>query len=553
MRRGICFLCAAVACAQQAALQPEELATLQGHVIHAATGEPVRKAHVTLSSEADHYAADFVAITDETGQFRFADVHPGLYKLIADKAGFLAGQYGQAQSQDDGSLLKINAGDRMHDVTLRLFPAGAISGQILDAEGDPVPGEDVILWARHRRQKSAPFSPADSITSDSHGEYRFDGLMPGNYFVSAGPGSVGGPDAAKQVLVNSQGKATNLHEFRTFFPSALSLERAQSVHLESGQQETGVDIRMQRGPLLSVKGRIAGIVNPKAEYELSSSLEAGLGWTSEIGKILPNGDFVIEGLPPGKHQLTLITHSMNGPKEIGSAEIELSDENITGVAITPFRPGVVRVRVLQEGDEEQALTTGSVFLWPVEQKANFTQNEYQISPQNGVYVFDSVMPGKYRIGFTNAGQSYLKSVQSAGRPLDPESMELSDGASLDLVLTYSKNVASVSGDVELPEGQAKRALHVFLISESTSPVWGNISPAELDQFLHFSIGNIPPGKYTAFAAEDNDPDLWNNALFLNLVKSNGNELELEEKQHATVHLKPITKDMIDRIRRQLGL
>lgn len=53
-------------------------AIIEGQVIHAATGEPVRKAHVTLELSKVAHDSEFVALTDETGHFRFADVEPGV-------------------------------------------------------------------------------------------------------------------------------------------------------------------------------------------------------------------------------------------------------------------------------------------------------------------------------------------------------------------------------------------------------------------------------------------------------------------------------------------
>ncbi len=78
----------------------EKLGLVEGRVIHAVTGEPISKAHVTLGSYAAGDDFEMIATTDEAGHFRFADVTPGVYKLISDKAGFLPGGYGEVKPGD---------------------------------------------------------------------------------------------------------------------------------------------------------------------------------------------------------------------------------------------------------------------------------------------------------------------------------------------------------------------------------------------------------------------------------------------------------------------
>ncbi len=131
-----------------------------------------------------------------------------------------------------------------------------------------------------------------------------------------------------------------------------------------------------------------------------------------------------------------------------------------------------------------------------------------------------------------------------------------DGASLDVLLTYSKSISSVSGDVEIPEDVSRTSIgsvHVLLIEEDTLAPLNKTWTAELDQFLHFSEANMRSGKYMAFAAQDGDFEIWDNAQFVKLLQSKGSEIELHEKEHATLHLKLIPKDVTDRVRRQLGI
>ncbi len=398
---------------------------------------------------------------------------------------------------------------------------------MLDADGDPAPNNEVILWGQSRRfGKTSKGHWAETNTNQA-GEYRFIGLSSGTYYVSATAGTWG--YSARQLPVDSSGKVTKVHDLTTFYPAGLSLADAQGITIESGQEQSGIDIRIQRGRTLSVKGRIAGMSGSPSKYSLSATIEEGIGWTSEAGKILPNGDFELAELPPGKHRLMLLDHGANGLQTVGKAEVDLTDQDVTGVVINPFKPAQVRVRVVLEGEEDKPLTTGSVSLRPA-QAADAIGFLTQFQPQNGTYIIDGVPPDKYRVWFNNASDCYLKSVQSGERTLNPESIDVGDGAVLNLVMTYSKNVGSLSGDVEVPQDQPRNSASVLLISEEISPELGGILPASLDQTLHFSSAHLRPGKYLAFAAQDSDWDLWKNADFVKLLQSEGKEVELHEKE-----------------------
>lgn len=345
---------------------------------------------------------------------------------------------------------------------------------------------------------------------------------------------------------------TKVRELPTYFPAVLSIADAQAIHMEGGQEQSGIDIRIQRAPTLTVKGKIAGITSPASHYELSVDVPAGFGWTSEEGKVQPGGDFTFEELPPGKHILRLFERGPNGAQAIAETEITLVDQDINGVVITPFKPAEVRIRVVRDGEGDKPLTDGAVFLIP-ESTGNSFNGTSQFEAQSGAFVFHGVHPGKYEARFNDIPGCYLKSVEAAGRMLAPESIEVAEGAKLELLLTYSPNVASVTGDVEVPQDRSTNPVHVWIISPETSSPYEHVRSVELDQSLHFSIRNLRPAKYLLFATEEDDSDPWDNTEFVEHLQSSGAELELQEKQQATVHLKLIPKDETDRVRKALGI
>ncbi len=537
--------------AQQSAPERTSSVALEGSVIHGISQEPIRKAHVTLELSGANNDSALVATTDGAGHFRFADIKPGIYKLTAEKPGFLESEHGQTEPEGEGSLLQVGNGDPALRLTLRLFPAGVISGRILDTDGDPVPDNQVVLWQRRHLLHKTANSHISQTTTNQAGEYHFNGLSPGSYYLSA-DGSGGWGNATRQISVDETGKVTKVHDLTTFYPAALSLAEAQAIQLESGQEQAGINVHIQQGRALKVQGRIVGISGSLSGYSLGASIGVGIGWTSEMAKVLPNGKFMFEELPPGKHTLHLIKQGGNGAQTIGQTEINLTDQDVTGVIITPFKPAQIRVRVVQEGDEEHSLTAGSVFLMPTDAGEERAKNQLQYQSHDGFYFFSNVIPGQYNVWFNNASGCYLKSILAGGQKLTTNKVVVAEGSNLVLLFIFLFKLAGIQGLVEMLQDGAKHSVHVVLVSESPILELNNTYPITLDQFFHFAKQSVTPGQYVAFATED-DTDLWDNAEFVKLLQSQGSHVELQEKQQGTLHLKLISKEETDRVRHQLGL
>ena len=530
--------------------QAEKPAVIEGRVIDSASGSPIRKARVSLELSTTKHDSALVALTDEAGHFRFGAVKPDTYTLQAEKGGFLPGGYGTVKPEETPTLLKVRDDDHLQGITLRLSQAGAISGHVLDGDGDPLPGYEVVLWAKRSRRKGAPYSPGDQTTTNHRGEFRFDDLTPGTYYVDAGKESAG--MEVKEIPVDSAGKVIAERELWTFFPRALALKDAQAIRVESGQEQSGTEITIQRGPLLTVKGRIAGTTDSISKYQVSASVDEGIGWTGESTHLLPNGEFAIQ-LPPGRHTISLMEQTPSGLKQVGATVVNLTDQDVSGLEIALARPAQVRVRAVIEGAEDKPLTNGaaSLILEGSENKGRSTFMQYP--PQNGIYLIDNVPAGKYWPWFNNASDLYAKYVQVGTRIINWQAIDVTEGANLDVLLIYSKKVATLTGDLELSQDDPKSPISVLLVSENVGFEGNKISPAQLDQALHFSLQRMRPGKYLAFASHEDDLDVWDNDDFVKLLRSEAKEIELHEEENASVHLKVIPKELTDRVRQQLGI
>jgi len=158
----ILVLCAGIGFAQTGAIA--------GHVVDAATGNPIAGAVVFAKSDTGLAGQ---ARTNERGGYVIEGLAPGHYDVGAKARGYETGHY--------PGRVGVRAGQTTSGIELRLRPnvqnLGAISGRVTDrATGDPVLGAVVVAKGPNGRGKAR---------TDRHGNYVIRGLPEGRYEVGA--------------------------------------------------------------------------------------------------------------------------------------------------------------------------------------------------------------------------------------------------------------------------------------------------------------------------------------------------------------------------------
>lgn len=131
------ILCFITAFAQAPDVKPDDKCSIEGTVINSATGEPVKKARVTLAPIAPRTDA-YAATTDVAGHFLIDEVDAGRFSLIASRSGYTSPISSHGGSKPNPAVT-LEKGQKMKEIVLKLAPEGVISGRILDADGDPLP------------------------------------------------------------------------------------------------------------------------------------------------------------------------------------------------------------------------------------------------------------------------------------------------------------------------------------------------------------------------------------------------------------------------------
>ena len=133
---------------------------LEGVVLSWETNEPVVGAEITFA----HGESVSSAMTNLGGGFEFRAGEPGAYELAAVTAeGFLpfAPEWGHSSIR-----LEARPGLRIRDIVIHLRPAVELEGRVVDPEGRPVPGAEVVVLSASQGQSALAPMPDRFVTDD---------------------------------------------------------------------------------------------------------------------------------------------------------------------------------------------------------------------------------------------------------------------------------------------------------------------------------------------------------------------------------------------------
>src|SRR5262249_2903964 len=152
--------------------KPEDRCALEGQVLNAATGEPVKKASLILrradpSPNTMGFPTAYTTATDSGGAFAMKDIEPGKYRLSVNRTGFVNMEYGARSPMRPGTTLTFDPKQSLQGIVLRLTPQAVIIGRVIDEDREPVANVQVHPM-RYRynqgRKQLMPFGAA--MTND---------------------------------------------------------------------------------------------------------------------------------------------------------------------------------------------------------------------------------------------------------------------------------------------------------------------------------------------------------------------------------------------------
>ncbi|MGH9592326.1 MAG: carboxypeptidase regulatory-like domain-containing protein [Bryobacteraceae bacterium] len=538
---------------------------LEGHVL-SVTGESVRKATVRLQGNSAVQGGQlrpsaYTESTDTAGKFVFEDVAEGNYTLSAEKAGFVTQRYGARSTGSSGAVLNLVPGVALRDLDIKMTPQGVISGKVTDLDGDPVNGGRVTVmrfaYPRGRKQ----LQQTAGATIDDQGEFRVADLAPGRYYLSVtdNRAPANGPD--------KEGQDSNV---TTYYPNVIEPASAAPLDVTAGVELSGIDIRMRRAKVYSIRGKAVDPVTGAAPANAVLTLRKSstddspiVAALTNIRQLRPDGGFEFPGLMPGTYVLQTQNGSLSG-SYAGRTEITITDSNIEGAVLALGPAAEINGTVKLEGGDFHTLLKppGSANSGAPSPAASavgprFTLTFAEVdgigigSPgaqvkDDGTFKVTGLGLNKYAINFRNLPQgAYVKTIQYGGQDVTHSLLDMSTAANGTLEVTLSDKAADVNGSVHNDKGEALPGVQVTLWPKIFDP--GNTSSirqANTDQNGGFKFVSLRPGEYFVAAWEELDTGLAQSPDFLKNLTGDASAIKLEEGGHESVDAKVVSRDKI---------
>jgi len=547
----------------------DQKCAVEGRVTNIQTGDPLKKVQVRLtkvSNSTYKVAVNMYSTTSNAdGSFRLPDVEPGSYELSGERTGYLLTQYGAQTPDGSGTVLTLTAGQRIADLSLRLFPQGVISGKVLDEDGDPAESATVSLMARTWVSGKARYIMRGTATTNDLGEFRFSDLEPGTYYVDAKAEQV--PKSSDEVSMPAA--KPQVEPVRTFYPEATTLDSATPIKVRPGQEVPGINIRLHSGPTYHVRGRVTGMQPDDQDERLmltitrhSDAFGPMTLFSDGRSALKADGTFDLDGITPGSYSL-LVTKISGRMRVVGIQPVDVTAADLNDVVVNIVPPGSLQghFRVESNSDTNTAVPNFSnirVSLNPSE--SSWGGRTRATVAADGSFFVDGISAGKYifRIASLPAGM-YVKSVLLGGQDVLGKEVDFSQGGSGRIEIVLRSGAAEVDGKLQAASSPSDVSAHplsgalVAIISDESYLDGSGVYSSSVDQNGNFSVRQLPPGHYHAYAFAQADVSTLQVAEVEREIQTLGVDVEVKENDRKQIQLPVISADDFRQMLARVGM
>jgi hypothetical protein len=482
------------------ALCAQSTATIEGRVTNSVTGEAVGGVRIRF---LDRHSYVYSTVTDSTGSYRLTGLNDGDYQGEFRKDGFIENVANPFSHISGFVPVRVDA---------QLKPWATLRGRVLDEDLKPVSGVRV-------EKDPTPPGILDGVTAtDENGEFVFQDLPPGSYTVVAKP----------EAKIRIQ-DGVRLGTVAIYYPSATESAQAVRIPVRTGQNVSGIEIRLKSVPVHRVAGVVlndAGKPSAHATVKLmgrAGTTRQGIGFgmimigatvgangfvraTSppenfsvigpgpepEVARVESHADgtFEFAAVEPGDWRLSAEA-GIDAERPLGgveSAPVSESDVEDVRIRLTPSFPVEVTW-----GSAQDTVSAGrpamSLGLTPVEGQPRPIMGD----PAKNAGKMNNVFPGRYRVmpGIIQVG-SYVTAVMWGARDVNGQVVELAPGAAPFQVIASSE-FGKIRGTVEKREDKGD-GVRVFLISRESGEIL-SYRQVPCRAGGAFEIGDVAPGDY----------------------------------------------------------
>jgi protocatechuate 3,4-dioxygenase beta subunit len=511
------------------AVKPAEKCVIEGAVLKATTGDPLKKAVLTLR-RAEGRNQPKSATTDAIGHFQLKDIEPGRYRLFVARNGYVDQEYAQRTPHASGAILTLTAGQHLKDISFRLIPAAIIAGHVRDEDGEPVTGAEVQALRLKYEKGQRKLIPVAEAQANDLGDYRLYGLDPGQYYVSASyVASRFGDEAAEGGYAP------------VYYPRSDDPNRAAPLTLGAGDDLIGIDFTLVPLRVFNVKGRVYDGVNLRPGVHTMVGLmprdpevqDWGLSSTTVVQDL--QGAFELHDVKPGSYYL--VASSMDDDRrEMTREALEVSDSDVQGIDLV-IGPGVdVRGRLEAQGKAPLNFNILEIWLRPRDENFDFGGRTFIKS--DGTFIVSNVSDDNYQVQVWGLPEDfYLRAVRFGGGDVLESGLNVSRKQPPGLLeVLVSPNGGRIDGLV-LKDDEPFSGGTVTLVPESDRRKEQRLyKSTTTDQNGQFSVRGVVPGDYKLFAWETIEEGAYEDPEFLRPYEERGKSIHVDEGSRLNLQL-----------------
>jgi protocatechuate 3,4-dioxygenase beta subunit len=491
-----------VADARSQAAPEKNAATISGKVTIKGKGVPGIVVIVLDPLGGGSNMQRYRGATDQTGNYRIADIRPGTYQVGPVTPAFVV------ENDEASNSLVMAEGETLENINFSLVRGGVITGKITDSEGQPLIEQQVTVAPVEDQSSRMQFNnvirfPYGQIATDDRGIYRAFGLRQGKYKVSVGVANGQLPGRAQQPYRE------------TFHPAVTDSRKATVIEVTEGSETNNIDI--VTGPAATtfkVTGRIvdgeSGKPLANITYGVAHIRENGS--ESSSGGVASNadGEFKLENVLPGKY--LIFTDAQKSDMRPASVTFDVIDRDITGLLIKAFKGASLSGVLVFEGSDENAflskLNQMPILAQVRTDTPNFHNSQHVLAGPDGSFKITGLQSGVVYLslgsfGLVDGTGFELARVERNGVS-QPGSITVKDGEQITgirLVIKRSTLTGSIRGQVKDENGELPPSLRmsVSVVLLDDNPELRTINRSnqsvEVDARGRFVVENLSAGTY----------------------------------------------------------
>jgi hypothetical protein len=337
----------------------------------------------------------------------------------------------------------------------------------------------------------------------------------------------------------------------TFYPSASNAAQATTITITSGEERTGIDLQLQPVPTGRISGTLTGPDGPASMVTVrlvpAGSEDVLLGDDIPAGVTDRSGAFIFPAVPAGQYTLRAGLRPSTAPGAIvpetglfTDLPIAATGSHIDGV-VAILRPGLrLGGRLEFEGIAERPsparMRRVSLLIEPFE--LEFSKMSFPIPDGSGQFTSIGLPPGKYFMRVAGSPDGWMfKSATLDGQDITDLPIELRADDVTGIVLTFTDRWSGLGGVVRNARNAPDPGATVLAFPTDVQS-WSNFgaNPRRLREARtnargEFGMTSLPPGDYYAVAVPQEQAADWREPRALETLSRIATRITITEGEH----------------------